>query len=1356
VSRLAALVVVVLLAAPVSHAAAGERPDDRLHVLFLGDHGHHEPSLRADSIHAPFARAGVAVDFTFETSDLRPDVLERYDALLIYANHEHLAHEQERALVDFVQSGHGLVAVHCASYCFLDSDAYVALVGGQFDHHAVSSFTARTLDAAKQHESMRGVVDFPTTDETYVHRRLASDLTLLQVRDEGDHADRAEPYTWVRNQGKGRVYYTALGHDEKTWGQPAFQQQLLQAIRWASGRPDFTWSQPLLEFGDANLPNYRPDQKWGVTGEPIRKLQLPLAPADERKLLQVPAGFDVQLFAAEPDVVKPIALSFDPSGRAWVAEAVDYPNDQQPPGSGHDRIVILSKAKTPSSPSSRNDATVERKVFADHLSLVTSVVVLPDGHSAIVAQAPDVLLLVDRDGDDVCDERRVLFSGFGTSDTHAGPSNFRLGPDGWIWGTVGYSGFDGVVGEHRDSPLAPADERHHFFQAVFRFKPDGSRLERVAATSNNTWGLGFSSTGEVFVSTANGDHLEHVVLPAQALESIPGLPTNATQRVPDHDRIHSLLPLRQVDYFGGFTAAAGATICTSPIFPSDWFDRVAFVCEPTGHLVHRCLLEPRGATFVSHDGWNVLESLDEWTAPIATEVGPDGALWVLDWYTPVVQHNPTPHGFTTGKGNAYETPHRDKQHGRIWRIVPQAAVPRRSSSTASTTREPADAPWPPPERRLVDADGAALVLPSDRAARARRLLELLDAPNSTSAASPTSLANDPWSPLAATVAATGVAREFLGAALEPRSSSSPGSPTSDEAPRAANLIANPSLAEVADDGRTPRSWRTVTYGGTASFDVAPLGHEGAAARSLRITSTAGADASWSQTVRVQRHATYRLSGWIKTESIEPLGNAFGALFNVHELQSPTIVRTPAVVGSRDWTRVEVTFDSGDHGELTVNALLGGWGHAKGVACFDGVELTLVSKLDPKLAAVRSVASFLARHESLAALALVHERLPGAPADVATAVLEGFADGWPNERRGMIGGTVAVLDGSTVARLREFLAHATPPQRSAFLRFAEKCGTLASFPTELAALLDELRAKLAARDAVADERVDAARRLLTLAHDDDAVKRVAAELVPLADPLLVKSLVAALGESGLEPAGEALLARLPQLTPAEASGAVELLLRRPAWAKRLLEQVVANQLDKGVLATDVLTRLLESSDREVAALAAVVAKRSGREPNADRAALLAKFAPVADRRGDAARGAVVFADKCSKCHTLRGQGGAVGPDLTNIGTRGKHDLLVEILDPNRSVEGTYRAWLVTTKDGDDLTGRILSESRTTIELVDASATKHVVARDDVASMRPLSRSVMPEGFEELGESDLAALLEHLVQDAKSGGSGGGAR
>ena len=133
--------------------------------------------------------------------------------------------------------------------------------------------------------------------------------------------------------------------------------------------------------------------------------------------------------------------------------------------------------------------------------------------------------------------------------------------------------------------------------------------------------------------------------------------------------------VRQVDFHEHFTAAAGHALYTARKYPRVYWNQTAFVCEPTGHLAATFLLQRNGADFTSRNAWNLLASDDEWSSPIMAEVGPDGNVWVIDWYNFIVQHNPTPRGFETGEGNAYETKLRDKQHGRIYRVVYDVAPP---------------------------------------------------------------------------------------------------------------------------------------------------------------------------------------------------------------------------------------------------------------------------------------------------------------------------------------------------------------------------------------------------------------------------------------------------------------------------------------------------------------------------------------------------------------------------------------------------------------------------------------------------------------------------------------------------------
>ena len=639
---------------------AGEAPQP-LSVLFLGDNGHHRPAERASQLIPILAVRGIEVTYTETLADLNPATLAKYDALIVYANIDEIGPSQEKALLDYVANGGGYVPIHCASYCFRNSPAAVELLGAQFLRHGTGEFDTKVVDPADP--ILKGLEPFHTWDETYVHQRHhEKDRRVLQVRAEGD---RDEPWTWVRTQGKGRIFYTASGHDERTWGHPGFHDLIERGIRWAANKGEVFDSRPRVaaglkpfEFEKASkIPLYLADKKWGAQGSPIDRMQRPAAPSESIKHLALPRGFEARLFAAEPEIGKPLCMAWDTRGRLWIAETTDYPNELQQAGTGHDRIRILED--------SDGDGLADRStIFADRLSIPTSLAFANGG--IVVQQAPETLFLKDTDGDDRADVRKVLFTGWGTHDTHAGPSNLRWGFDNWLYGMVGYSGFKGTVG----------GEAIQFQQGFYRFRPDGSKLEYLRGTNNNTWGLGLSEEGLIFGSTANGCPSVYLPIPNRYYEAVRGWSPAVLANIADSNRFFPITDkVRQVDWHGGFTAAAGHALYTARTYPRTYWNRTAFVSEPTGHLVATFTLEPRGSDFVSHNAWNLLASDDEWTAPIMAEVGPDGNVWVIDWYNFIVQHNPTPEGFTTGKGGAYVTPLRDKTHGRIYRIVHRDARP---------------------------------------------------------------------------------------------------------------------------------------------------------------------------------------------------------------------------------------------------------------------------------------------------------------------------------------------------------------------------------------------------------------------------------------------------------------------------------------------------------------------------------------------------------------------------------------------------------------------------------------------------------------------------------------------------------
>ncbi|QMW03757.1 PVC-type heme-binding CxxCH protein [Spirosoma foliorum] len=632
-------------------AKLGKATPRRIEILFLGDNGHHKPIERVPEIMAALGDKGINFTYTDKLEDLNTENLNKYDGLLIYANWDSIPKPQEKAMLDYVASGKGIIPVHCASWCFRNSTEYVdKVVGGQFWRHRMD--TIQTRFTQPNNPIVAGLPSFKAYDETYLHSHLQADNNVLAVREikadqEKDKPGvKEEPYTWTRQYGKGRVFYTAYGHDERTWLQPGFQQLLERGILWAVGDEVKKLHDDLkpqaFTYHEANLPNY--EKRPGAQLE-----QNPLSPEESMKHIQVPVDFTLDLFAHEPNVMHPIAMAWDERGRLYALITKDYPNERKPEG-GSDYIVICEDTD--------KDGKADKFTnFAEGLSIPTG---MAFGNGGLyVSQAPHMLFLQDTNGDDKADVKKIVFTGFGTFDTHAGPSNLHYGFDNWIWGSVGYSGFKGKVGA----------DSVKFSQGFFRFKPDGSKLEYMTSTSNNTWGLGLQETGDIFGSTANNSHGWYMAIPNQYFHGAPHLRENGSRSTDTHKDMKPItVKVRQVDVFGGFTAAAGHNFYTARAFPKKYWNNIAFVAEPTGHILHQNVMQKNGTNFEDAEGFNLMAGADEWFAPVFAEVGPDGAVWVVDWYSYIIQHNPTPKGATNGSGNAYETPLRDFTHGRIYRV----------------------------------------------------------------------------------------------------------------------------------------------------------------------------------------------------------------------------------------------------------------------------------------------------------------------------------------------------------------------------------------------------------------------------------------------------------------------------------------------------------------------------------------------------------------------------------------------------------------------------------------------------------------------------------------------------------------
>ncbi len=1386
---------------------ASESPPG-LRVLFLGDAGHHQPAERFKQIEPILAGRGIELDYTAALEDLNPAKLAGYDAVLVYANWTKIAPAQERALLDFVDAGGGFIPIHCASYCFLNSPKYIELVGAQFQTHGTGVF--RETIVQPDHSVLRGIAPIESWDETYVHTKHNTNrLVLAERRDQRG----AEPYTWVRQHGKGRVFYTAWGHDQRTWSNKNFQGLVENGIRWASANSP-SRLQPKIGLkpfeymeAPAPLPNYVANARWGTQAEPIRTMQKPLSPPESMDHLVTFPGFQASLFAAEPDIVKPIWLAWDERGRLWIAETIDYPNNMQPPGQGHDRIKICEDTD--------GDGHADKfTVFVDQLSVPTSFVFANGG--IIVVHSGKTEFFQDTDGDDKADVRKVLFSGWGTGDTHAGPSNLRYGFDNWIWGTVGYSGFNGTVG----------GKSIRFGQGIYRFKPDGSALEFIRSSNNNTWGLGFTEDDILFGSTANGNASMYMPMPNRYYEAVNGWSASRLETIADSQRFYPLTEkVRQVDYHGRYTAGAGSAFYTARSFPKEYWNRAQFVAEPTGHLLGRFFIEPRGSDFIAHNARNFLASDDEWTSPVCAEVGPDAALWVSDWYNYIIQHNPTPQGFRTGKGAAYETPLRDKTHGRIYRIAytPAKNAAKIQLDTSSPQQLVAalksdNMLWRTTAQRLLVSRGnkdvapalcalvrdtsvdeiglnpaaihalwtlhglgaldgsdtesleaavgalqhpsagvrraAVNVLPrtessakamlaakllgdTDAQARLATLLALAESPASEAAANgifqmlqePRN-AEDRWIPDAATSAAAHNDAAFLKAVL---SNYKPASGTVVE-PRG-NLLPNPSFEQIQDN--RPTGWRTVTYSGRSQSSLADQGHTGG--HSAKIVSEQGSDSSWSIQVPVKPRTDYRLTGWIKTEHAQKVGGALGALLNVHELQDAQKGATKPLIGDNDWTQVELNFNSGELNQLTINCLFGGWGRARGAAWFDDIELTPApgSELAGELGrVVRTVTRHYAERGPVESIVPTLAALKVASPNLSVPVLDGLVSGWPRGKAPDIGPN----EKEALVRLMQSLPESV---RDRLLALAQRWERTDLFGTDIAQIVGTLRTRVSNQSLNDRERIDSAKRLAGLDAGHDTAEFVLGQINRLSPPELGTGLIEALAGSRDVDTAQAMLGRLSDFTPAVRRAAISTLMRRPDWTRALLDAVERGQIKRSDISAEHWSQLKQNPNRMIAGRAARLSAPLG-AISTDRAEIVQKLLPLANEKGDPARGQQVFTATCAVCHTFSGQGGKIGPDLTGISARARTEILIDILDPNRSVEANYRLWNVSTKEGETLSGRLETETQTTVEILDTTGQKHVIQRKEIASMEASQLSIMPTGFEALPPEDLKGLLDYLAQ------------
>jgi hypothetical protein len=1261
---------------------AAEPPPAKL--LFLGDNGHHQPATRF-KILAPVLKArGIELVYTDKLEDLNAENLAKYDGLAIYANHERISPAQEKALLDYVAGGKGLIALHCASYCFLNSPMYVELVGAQFDRHGTGTFRVAPTEEGAKHPLLSGYKSFESWDETYVHRRHnEKDRTVLEYRNE---RGSQEPWTWIRTQGKGRVFYTAWGHDERTFGNPGFHNLVERGIRWAIGqdvsivppfvdRPEMTRpaadAKP-FEYVEADVPFYPAGERWGTTVLGKRKMQLPLPPEESMKHIVTPIGFRVELVVSEPQLGgKPIFMTWDERGRLWVCETYDYPNELQPPGQGRDRIRICEDTD--------GDGKSDKfTIFAEKLSIPTAIAFYRGG--AIVQDGRETIYLKDTDGDGKADLKKTLITGWNMRDTHGGVSNFQYGFDNWYWAMQGYNDSRPV--------LTNGKQVTGFRQGFFRFKVEGenenvavTELEFLRSTNNNTWGLGFSEEGFVFGSTANGNPSEHMPIPNRYYEAVRGWSASVLSGIAESNRFEPVTDkVRQVDHHGGFTAAAGHALYTARNYPREYWNRTAFVCEPTGHLVATFVIRPDGAGFKSKNSWNLVASHDEWTAPIQAEVGPDGNVWVLDWYNYIVQHNPTPQGFRTGRGAAYETDLRDKKHGRIYRLRYVGQVSNQSQDNKSDRTG-----WQPV---LLDTPEQLIAaLKSDNLFWRRHAQRLLVERQETSARTVMALT-----------------RLIADRGQDTAGLHSP-------AIHALWTLQGLGAFEQAKADTTGIGY----FIQARQAAVAALAHPSPAIRRNAVQVLPADEAMDFKRLCSDEDRRVRLEALLKlAESPAAEGGEIAAA----ALLGPDV--------EDRWLADAATAAAAAHGEQFV-AAVAGWPRDE-------------PRRPVTLARMAIVAEHLARDGKAPIGGLLGSLSKAQPAD-AEVILAGLVRGWPRDRQ-------IRLSAADEQSLVTAFEKGTPTLRAHLLTLAGKLGT-GSLEKYAAEIAQSFRSVLADEAKSERERTDAAAQLVAFRRsDDETATMLLDQIAPRASPELAAGLLDALRQSEAAGVAPAVIERMAKWTPAIRLAGLRLLLSRAEWTRALLDAAEKGTCDLSLLSLDQKQALASHPDRRIARQARALLERGGGLPNADRQKVVAELLPLTQRKGDAKAGKEVFTKQCAKCHTHSGEGAKIGPDLTGMAVHPKAELLVQMIDPSRNVEGNFRVFSVLTVDGQTLSGLLASETRTSIELIDSEAKKHTLQREDIEQLIASPKSLMPEGFEkQLSQEEIVNLLEFLTQRGK---------
>lgn len=363
---------------------------------------------------------------------------------------------------------------------------------------------------------------------------------------------------------------------------------------------------------------------WGLAQHEGRDAEF-LTPENAVAKMTIADGFRVNPWASEPMMTQPMAFCWDDRGRLWIAENRDYESRGQGfSNSGDSRILILEDTD-------RDGVADRRQVFAEGIPFPSAIAV---GFEGLWLGAPPNLLFVpDRNGDDRADadEIEVRLTGWGIRDRHETLNSFHWGPDGWLYGCQGFAtpskvgkpAGKGRVYKHRDpfpENVAWDGEPVDINGGVWRYHPIRERFEVVAHGFSNPWGLDYDAHGQLFITACVIPHLWHVI-PGGVYQRQGG----------QHFNPYVYSDIQTIADHGHRSAHGGARVYLSDAFPERYHEQI-FMANIHEHAVLTDILEPRGSGYVGHHGEDFLLANNAQWIGFSMEIGPDGAVYVLDWH----------------------------------------------------------------------------------------------------------------------------------------------------------------------------------------------------------------------------------------------------------------------------------------------------------------------------------------------------------------------------------------------------------------------------------------------------------------------------------------------------------------------------------------------------------------------------------------------------------------------------------------------------------------------------------------------------------------------------------------------------